>query len=83
MPNKKYKGFRRRPQTQARQKKPNRGSKRKQWSEEQMTAAMDAATQHGISANQAADRHGIPRSTLKDRLSGRVIHGVNPGHIII
>lgn len=80
MPNKKYKGFRWWPQTQARQKQPNRGSKRKQLSEVQlMAAAIDAVTQQGFSANQAADRHGIPSSTLKDSHSGGVIHGVNPG----
>ena len=33
----------------------------------------------GISANKAALLHGVPRSTLKDRLSGRVVHGRNPG----
>ena len=30
-------------------------------------------------ANKAADLHGVPHSTLKDRLSGRVVHGTNPG----
>ena len=29
--------------------------------------------------NKAADLHGVPRSTLKDRLSGRVQHGTKPG----
>ncbi len=33
----------------------------------------------GLSMNQAADNYQVPRSTLKDRLSKRVIHGVNPG----
>ena len=33
----------------------------------------------GVSGNRAADLNGIPRSTLKDRLSGRVVHGTNPG----
>ena len=33
----------------------------------------------GLSQNQAADLHGVPRSILKDRLHGRVIHGTNPG----
>ena len=32
-----------------------------------------------MSANKAADLHGVPRSTLKDHLSGRVEHGKNPG----
>jgi len=30
-------------------------------------------------ANKAAVIHGVPHSTLKDRLSRRVIHGQNPG----
>ena len=29
--------------------------------------------------NRAAIEHGVPRTTLKDRLSGRVIHGTNIG----
>lgn len=44
-----------------------------------MLAAMDSVLKKGLSGNKAADLHGVPRSTLKDRLSGRVIHGVKPG----
>lgn len=44
-----------------------------------MVAAMDAVIKQGLSANRAADTHDVPRSTLKDRLSGCLIHGVNPG----
>ncbi len=33
----------------------------------------------GMSGNKAADANGVPRSTLKDRLSGRVSHGTMPG----
>ena len=32
-----------------------------------------------MSANRAADLHGFPLSTLKDRIGGKVIHGRNPG----
>lgn len=35
--------------------------------------------EQGLSANQATDAHGVPRSTLKDRLSGHIVHGINPG----
>ena len=81
MPNKKKKGFRRhRPGVQAQQKQPNRSSKRKEWTEEQMQAALDDV-KRGVSGNRAADSNGIPRSTLKDRLSGRVVHGTNPGPV--
>ena len=80
MPNKKRKGFRRcRPCGNPSPKQPNRCAKRKLWSEDQMTAAMDAVLKEGLSGNRAADLHGVPRATLKDRLSGRVIHGTKPG----
>ena len=29
--------------------------------------------------NKAADEFGVPRSTLKDRLSGKVVHGTKSG----
>ncbi len=35
----------------------------------------------GMSGNKAADANGVPRSTLKDRLSGRVSHGIMPGPV--
>ena len=38
-----------------------------------------AVLDDGISRKRAAVLHGVPRSTLKDRLSGRVIHGQEPG----
>ena len=71
MPNKKKRGYRRR--SEPHQAPKRRGfKKRKQWTNEQMEAAMAAATKGTLSANKAADLHGVPRSTLKDRLSGRV-----------
>ncbi len=82
MANKKYKGFRRRqlqsrssPSTQV-----NRNSKRKKWSDDQMVGAIQAVINNRLSMNQAADNYQVPRSTVKDRLNGRVTtHGVNPG----
>ena len=44
-----------------------------------MLGALKSVQEDGLSGNQAADLHGVPRSTLKDRLSGRVKHGVKPG----
>ena len=80
MHNKKNKGFRRsRAKAQPTIKQPNQSSKRKLWSEEQMAAALDAVLKDRLSRNRAADTYGIPRSTLKDRLSGRVVHGVMGG----
>ena len=55
-------------------KPPNRGKKRKLWQNEQMLAATDDV-KRGIPANRAADAtdaNGVIRSTLKDRLSGKV-----------
>ena len=77
MPNKKKKGFAR--HNRCSDVKSNRPSKRKLWTEEQMLAAIYSVEEDGLSGNRAADMHGVPRSTLKDRLSGRVVHGVKPG----
>ena len=55
-----------------------RSSKRKLWTDTQMTAAMESV-KAGSGINRAALDHGIPRSTLKDRISGRVLHGTKPG----
>ena len=54
------------------------GLKRKVWDSEQMEAALWAVGQ-GQSVTQAARNHGIPKTTLFDRVSGRVTHGVKPG----
>ena len=61
--------------------KPNRPAKRKQWSEESMLGAMAEVQDKGTPANQAAKMYGVPPSTLKDRLSGRVVHGTKPGPV--
>ena len=53
--------------------------KRKQWTNEMMEAALHSVLHDGLSGNKAADIHGVSRSTLKDRLSGRVKHGTKPG----
>ena len=55
-----------------------RKRKRKQWSESQMRAAMDAVSK-GMSVTRACKEYGVPRSTLHDRVHGNVIHGTNPG----
>lgn len=43
-----------------------------------MKAAMDAM-EKGQTLSQAAREYGVPKTTLSDRVSGRVIHGVKPG----
>ena len=78
MANKKKKGFRLKSRQQhcSSTKVSNRSAVRKQWSDVQMEAALESVIKD---ENRAADLHGVPRSTLKDRLSGRVVHGTNPG----
>ena len=43
-----------------------------------MEAALKAV-KDGMGVNKAAELHGVPKSTLKDRVSGRVAHGSKPG----
>ncbi len=57
---------------------PEQSVKRKQWTDQQMRAALKAV-QEGAGINRAAGDHGVPASTSKDRVSGRVKHGVKPG----
>ena len=57
----------------------NRPRKLKSWSNESMLLAMKAVRDGTMGANLAAKTFSVPPSTLKDRLSGRVKHGTNPG----
>ena len=50
--------------------KANCTSKCKQWTEQQMLAAITMAENGDVSANQAADVHGVPCLTLNHRLKG-------------
>ena len=54
---------------------PRPSIRRKKWTHEQMVEAMKA----GEGVNQAARAYGFPLTTLKDRISGRVIHGTKSG----
>ncbi len=56
----------------------NRPAKLRSWSNESMLKAM-IAVKNGMGVNRAALEHDVPRTTLKDRISGRVIHGTNSG----
>ena len=53
-------------------------NKRKQWTDTSICLAMKAVTE-GSSISQAAHTHGVPYTTLYDRMSGKVCHGENPG----
>ena len=55
------------------------GLKRKQWTNEAMQAAMDDVKSGKSSLSFAARMYNVPRSTLHDRVSGKVEHGKNPG----
>ena len=57
---------------------PKRPPKRKKWHNDSMKAAIQAVKE-GQSVSKAARDHGVPKTTLYDRISGKVIHGVNPG----
>jgi hypothetical protein len=43
-----------------------------------MVAAM-TAVKGGSHIKRAAEEHGVPVSTLRDHISGRVVHGTKPG----
>ena len=49
------------------------------WSNQSMLQAMETVKSGYMGMNRAAIEHGVPRTSLKDRLSGRVIHGTNIG----
>ena len=44
-----------------------------------MSLAMEAVNEKRSSISQAARDYGVPYTTLHDRLSGKITHGVNPG----
>ena len=52
--------------------------KRKKWTQEQMASAIEAV-KSGSGINRAALNHGIPPTSLKNRLSGHVKDGTLPG----
>ena len=52
--------------------------KRLQWSTQAMLDAMKAV-QDGSPITTAARVHGVPKTSLHNRIKGRVVHGVKPG----
>ena len=56
-----------------------RPSKYKPWDDDTMQKALQAVKLEGSSERKAALDYGMPRSTLADRVSGRVSHGVVSG----
>ncbi len=49
------------------------------WSDEAVVGAMKAVKEGRMSVNRSALEFGVPRTTLKDRIAGRVVHGTNIG----
>ena len=57
-------------------------SNRRQWSEESIIGAMKAVAE-GTSITGAAREHGVPQTTLQDRVLGKVTHGTNRDQNVI
>ena len=74
MPRKRRKRKRRSTETPVVSKRPK---KYRKWSEESMSGAVKAVIDGKMGVNRAADQYGIPRSTLKDRVSAK--HGAKSG----
>jgi len=53
--------------------------KHKLWDEKAMISTMEAVKSGKMGVNRAALEHGVPRTSLKDRISGKVKHGKIPG----
>ena len=58
---------------------PLRPAQYKGWSHENMRDAMEAVIEDGKSVCLAADLYQVPKSTLGDRISGRVLPGATSG----
>ena len=54
---------------------PSRPTKYKRWTEERLRLAYDAVLKESLSVREAADAFDVPKSTLHDRISGRVHFG--------
>ena len=64
---------------QKKRKPAKRPTKLRGWTNEAMVRAMDAVKSGEMGVNRAALEHGVPRTSLKDRLAGRVVHGTKMG----
>lgn len=58
---------------------PNRPDKNKCWMDGRMEKAMAAVKDQGFSVRRAAEEYATLKSTLHDRVSGRVLAGVCSG----
>lgn len=53
-------------------------TRRKHWGDASMAAAMEPVRKVSMSINKVAPFNSVPRSSLQDRIAGRVVHGINP-----
>ena len=53
--------------------------KRKQWRDKDMSLAIDTVQRGRLKVSEAVKQFGVPRQTLRDRISGRVVHGTKHG----
>ena len=44
-----------------------------------MLDTMEAVSSGNVSINKVSEMYGVPKTTLKDRLRGRVVYGTKPG----
>ena len=51
----------------------------KSWTDERMAVAVSAVIKDGLSVRQAAEEYHVPKSTLADRISGRILPGGRSG----
>ena len=51
----------------------------KQWDDDKMQMAMKSVLEEGLPVRKAAEHYDVPRSTLNDRIQGKVIHGSHSG----
>ena len=56
--------------------------KRKLWNDNSMIEAMEAVKAGRLDVNKAAEAYNVPKTTLKNRLSGRVKHGTKLGPVL-
>ena len=57
----------------------NHPKKYKRWTEESTSGAMKCIMDGRVGVNRAADEHGVPRTTLKDRIAEEFVHGTLSG----
>ena len=57
----------------------NRPHEYKSWSIDHLQQAYDAVTKRGLSVRRASEEYRVPRSTLHDRISGKVQFGARSG----